>query len=212
MNWAWYRKRRCATRSHSSSTTPSPNTARPISIPRCLRPTSRSGAGRSAAPIAQRAQAALVHGAAAIAGGARGARRRANQPCSRRIWRSAFSQTGERTLLIDTNLRTPRQRELFGLADDEGLTQILGGRLPLAMGSRSAGFPEPVAVVRGRRGAKPAGAARRATFADLMEVLPVSFDVVIATAPAGARMRRCATHRRALRWLPAGHRARPPRA
>ena len=46
----------------------------------------------------------------------------------------AFSQTGDRTLLIDTNLRAPRQRELFGVTDDEGLTQILGGRLSLSDG------------------------------------------------------------------------------
>ncbi len=96
----------------------------------------------------------------------------------------AFSQTGERTLLIDTNLRTPRQRELFGLEDDEGLTQILAGRLPLAVGLASVqGFPHLSVLCAGAAVPNPQELLARANFADLMEVLPVSFDVVIATAP-----------------------------
>src|SRR5690606_25165168 len=37
----------------------------------------------------------------------------------------AFSQLGERTILVDANLRTPRQRELFGVTNDFGLVDIL---------------------------------------------------------------------------------------
>jgi chain length determinant protein tyrosine kinase EpsG len=96
----------------------------------------------------------------------------------------AFSQTGERTLLIDTNLRTPRQRELFGLADDEGLTQILGGRLPLSDGLTGVqGFAHLSLLCAGAAVPNPQELLSRSSFADLMEVLPVSFDVVIATAP-----------------------------
>ena len=96
----------------------------------------------------------------------------------------AFSQTGERTLLIDTNLRAPRQRELFGLADDEGLTQILGGRLSLADGLAGVqGFPHLSLLCAGAAVPNPQELLSRSSFADLMEVLPVSFDVVIATAP-----------------------------
>lgn len=96
----------------------------------------------------------------------------------------AFSQTGDRTLLIDTNLRTPRQRELFGLADDEGLTQILGGRLSLADGLAGVqGFSQLSLLCAGAAVPNPQELLSRSTFADLMEVLPVSFDVIIATAP-----------------------------
>ena len=96
----------------------------------------------------------------------------------------AFSQTGERTLLIDTNLRTPRQRELFGLADDEGLTQILGGRLSLSDGLTGVqGFAHLSLLCAGAAVPNPQELLARSSFADLMEVLPVSFDVVIATAP-----------------------------
>jgi protein-tyrosine kinase len=96
----------------------------------------------------------------------------------------AFSQTGERTLLLDTNLRSSRQRELFGLADDEGLTQILGGRLSLSDGLTSVqGFPHLSLLCAGATVPNPQELLSRSTFADLMEVLPVSFDIVIATAP-----------------------------
>jgi len=44
----------------------------------------------------------------------------------------AFSQIGESTLLIDANLRKQRQRELFGLPPHEGLSNLLGRRVPLA--------------------------------------------------------------------------------
>lgn len=96
----------------------------------------------------------------------------------------ALSQTGERTLLVDTNLRTPRQRELFGLIEEECLAQILAGQLPLAVGLVGVpGFPQLSVLCAGSAVPNPQELLARGTFADLMEVLPVSFDVVIATAP-----------------------------
>lgn len=40
-----------------------------------------------------------------------------------------FSQLGEKTLLIDTNLRNPNQHKLFGLDNQLGLSSILAGRV-----------------------------------------------------------------------------------
>ena len=111
-------------------------------------------------------------------GGAESSRLAANLAIS-------FSQTGDRTLLVDTNLRTPRLRELFGLAGDEGLTRILGGRLSLADGLAGVrGFPNLTLLCAGTAVPNPQELLSRSSFADLMEVLPVSFEVVIATAPA----------------------------
>src|SRR6266446_2771047 len=39
-----------------------------------------------------------------------------------------FSQLGERTLLIDADLRTPRQHRIFNVADRVGLSTVLSGR------------------------------------------------------------------------------------
>jgi len=40
----------------------------------------------------------------------------------------AFSQLGIRTLLVDADLRTPRQHELFNLGRGAGLSELLAGR------------------------------------------------------------------------------------
>jgi len=40
----------------------------------------------------------------------------------------AFSQLGERTLLIDADLRAPRQHRIFNIPDRIGLTAVLSGR------------------------------------------------------------------------------------
>jgi chain length determinant protein tyrosine kinase EpsG len=39
-----------------------------------------------------------------------------------------FSQLGERTLLVDADLRTPRQHRIFNVPDRIGLTAVLSGR------------------------------------------------------------------------------------
>ncbi len=40
----------------------------------------------------------------------------------------AFSQVGQRTLLIDADFRHPRQHELFGIPNQTGLSALLAGR------------------------------------------------------------------------------------
>jgi len=41
-----------------------------------------------------------------------------------------FSQLGERTLIIDADLRTPRQHQLFKIPNSVGLSTVLAGRIP----------------------------------------------------------------------------------
>ena len=41
-----------------------------------------------------------------------------------------FSQLGARTLLVDADLRSPRQHEIFGLPQGHGLSTLLAGRYP----------------------------------------------------------------------------------
>ncbi len=70
-----------------------------------------------------------------------------------------FSQQGERTLLIDADLRQSRQQSLFMLGKSAGLSGILADRA--GHGGRPArARPErPACVARWRRAAQPAGAA-----------------------------------------------------
>jgi protein-tyrosine kinase len=94
-----------------------------------------------------------------------------------------FSQLGERTLLIDADLRTPRQHRIFNVPDRSGLTAVLSGRA-----GRSAAAP-----VRefGRLALLPAGApppnpqellSRPALGAFLQEMWS-EFDVILFDTP-----------------------------
>jgi chain length determinant protein tyrosine kinase EpsG len=94
-----------------------------------------------------------------------------------------FAQLGERTLLIDGDLRNPVQHSLFGLDNRIGLSAVL---------SRRAGMEviEPIKPLRNLF-ILPAGApppnphellARRA-FSDLLDEASANFDVVLLDSP-----------------------------
>jgi chain length determinant protein tyrosine kinase EpsG len=95
-----------------------------------------------------------------------------------------FSQLGERTLLIDSDLRAPRQHELFRLELNAGLSGMLAGRIG----------PEAVVRIPSLIGLSllPAGAVPpnpqellgRPSFNILLESLIRDFDVVIIDTPA----------------------------
>ena len=96
-----------------------------------------------------------------------------------------FSQLGQRTLLIDADLRKPRQHQLFRLPNKLGLSSILAGRAVLT---------EAIGCIPGLNGLciLPAGAVppnpqellSREAFANLMETLPGRYDVIIVDTPA----------------------------
>ena len=97
-----------------------------------------------------------------------------------------FSQLGERTLLIDADLRAPRQHELFKLDANAGLSGMLASRIG----------PEAVVRVPTLVGLSvlPAGAIPpnpqellgRPGFTLLLESLIRDFDVVIIDTPAAS--------------------------
>ncbi len=96
-----------------------------------------------------------------------------------------FSQLGQRTLLIDADLRAPRQHRIFNVADRIGLSSILAGR---ADSSAVVAVPE-----FGTLSLLPAGACPpnpqelllRPAFAALLEELGTAFDVILFdTSPA----------------------------
>jgi protein-tyrosine kinase len=94
-----------------------------------------------------------------------------------------FSQLGERTLLIDADLRTPRQHRIFNIPDRIGLSAVLSGRA-----DRSAAVP---VSEFGRLSLLPAGALppnpqdllSRPAFAALLEDLKAEFDVIFFDTP-----------------------------
>lgn len=96
-----------------------------------------------------------------------------------------FSQLGQRTLLIDADLRAPRQHRIFNVADRIGLSSILAGR---ADSSAVVAVPE-----FGTLSLLPAGACPpnpqelllRPAFAALLEELGAAFDVILFDTPPG---------------------------
>ncbi|HEU4643990.1 MAG TPA: polysaccharide biosynthesis tyrosine autokinase [Burkholderiales bacterium] len=95
----------------------------------------------------------------------------------------AFAQLGERTLLVDADLRAPRQDRIFGVGDAAGLAALLAGRA-----GREALVPLPE---HGALALLPAGAPphnpqellSRPALGALLEDLRTDFDVVVLDTP-----------------------------
>jgi receptor protein-tyrosine kinase len=80
----------------------------------------------------------------------------------------AFSQIGQPTLLVDADLREPRQHELFGAANEHGLAQALvDGRAPPI--SAVAGLPSLSILTAGPRPQNPSELLAESTFAELLK-------------------------------------------
>jgi chain length determinant protein tyrosine kinase EpsG len=97
----------------------------------------------------------------------------------------AFSQLGERTLLIDADLRKPRQHLIFNVSDRIGLSAVLSGR---ADRSAVAPIPEFGALSLLPAGARPPNPQELLSglgLAVLLHELRTEFDVILLdTAPA----------------------------
>lgn len=96
----------------------------------------------------------------------------------------AAAETGRRVLLVDANLRTPGQRQLFGLADDAGLEDVLRG-------SASAEQVIQPTPVRGLYvlGARPAGGSPTnllysPAFRELLQTLCGDYDLILIDTPS----------------------------
>jgi protein-tyrosine kinase len=96
-----------------------------------------------------------------------------------------FAQLGERTLLIDANLRFPTQRSLFRLpAASPGLSCMLSGRCDAeAVMSPLPGFETLTVVCAGAPPPNPQELLSRVPFSYLVETAPALFDIVIIDTP-----------------------------
>jgi protein-tyrosine kinase len=95
-----------------------------------------------------------------------------------------FAQLGMRTLLVDADLRAPRQYRIFDIADRSGLSSVLSGR---AAGEVPLPAFGPLAVMpAGALPPNPQELLLRPTLASYLELAGAQYDVVlIDTAPAG---------------------------
>jgi len=96
-----------------------------------------------------------------------------------------FSQLGERTLLVDANLRHPRQHTLFNLKETRGLSDVLAGRADLSAIAKVESFVDLSVLGAGTVPPNPQELLNREAFSDFMNQAIFQYDVVLVdTTPA----------------------------
>jgi protein-tyrosine kinase len=94
-----------------------------------------------------------------------------------------FSQLGERTLLIDADLRNPRQHKLFKLENKVGLSTVLAGRTREEAIIRITDLTGLFVLPAGPIPPNPLELLTRTAFDDLLAHVRSTFDVVIIDTP-----------------------------
>ena len=99
----------------------------------------------------------------------------------------AFSQLSGRTLLIDADMRNPRQQEIFGLQDkSSGLSSILSGRATSNVIHHIPQLPSLYVLPVGITPPNPIELVERPAFGLLVRELMTKFDRVIVDTPAAS--------------------------
>jgi protein-tyrosine kinase len=97
-----------------------------------------------------------------------------------------FSQLGERTLLIDADLRTPRQHQLFDLGKQAGLSDMLAGRAGLQAVVPMAALRDLAVLPAGTQPPNPQELLGRPQFDKLLQVFAEDYDVIILDTSAAS--------------------------
>ena len=95
-----------------------------------------------------------------------------------------FSQLGERTLLVDADLRNPRQHEMFYLDNKIGFSTVLSGRSREEAIVRIPDLAGLCVLPAGPVPPNPLELLNRLNFDEFMIQVKSSFDVVIVDTPA----------------------------
>ncbi|MFL9923661.1 chain length determinant protein tyrosine kinase EpsG [Herbaspirillum lusitanum] len=97
-----------------------------------------------------------------------------------------FSQLGERTLLIDGDMRNPCQHQLFGLDNRNGLSAVIAGRVGAAESvQRVPALIDLSVLTAGPTPPNPQELLGRPVFTQLLQELAPAYDVILIDTPAG---------------------------
>lgn len=105
---------------------------------------------------------------------------------------ATLAQLGGRTLLIDADMRGPRQHEVFGIENKSGLSGILSGRSESKVIQQVAGIPSLFVLPVGITPPNPLELVERPAFGLLIRELIGKFDHVIVDTPAAVYGSDCA--------------------
>lgn len=96
-----------------------------------------------------------------------------------------FAQMGRKVLLIDANMRQPRQHDIFNLGSGMGLSDILAERVDSLQVRAVKSFPTLTVLPAGSLPPNPAELLARSTFGALLSGLESDYDIILLdTAPA----------------------------
>lgn len=96
-----------------------------------------------------------------------------------------FSQLGERTLLIDADLRAPRQHHIFGLSNAMGLSEVLSNRAGRHEVIHSlAGFRNLSILPAGAIPPNPLELLSRPALQTLLDACAWDYEIVLIDTPA----------------------------
>jgi protein-tyrosine kinase len=95
-----------------------------------------------------------------------------------------LSQLGGRVLLVDADMRGPRQHEVFGVENSLGLSGVLSGRAEQQVIRQIPDLPSLFLLPGGAIPPNPTELIERPAFSLLMQELLSKFDYVIVDSPA----------------------------
>jgi chain length determinant protein tyrosine kinase EpsG len=97
-----------------------------------------------------------------------------------------FSQLGERTLLVDANLRSARQSKIFNLKETRGLSDVLVERVGIEVVTRIDSFIGLSVLGAGTTPPNPQELLGRSSFTHFMNQAMANYDVILVDTPPAA--------------------------
>lgn len=99
----------------------------------------------------------------------------------------ACAQLGGRALLVDADMRTPRQHALFRIDDSTGLSNLLSGRVSPDVVQQPSQLPGLFLIGAGALPPNPLELLHRGAFEALVQEWLAKFDYVVIDTPAANR-------------------------
>lgn len=96
----------------------------------------------------------------------------------------SFSQLGVHTLLIDLDMRNPRQHEVFDIDNRSGLSSVLSGRSEANVIRQVKGLPTLFVLPVGNVPPNPLELVQRPALGLLLRELLTKFDYIVVDTPA----------------------------